>query len=265
MKKITVLLLSSLLGFLTFAVSADEIPMETLSNSNAIGTRVDVPSPVSSMNQKVKLPAITSVSALPPVSDGNTQALKNEVHNLQALVSQQTRQINMLKQQLDSSYQKLNHRLEKRQQRAKLVMAAPTPAAEQQFSTNNNAQSADSELQAYQTAFGLVTKRDYPHAITKLNDYLFAYPNGKYAANCHYWLGEIYYNNMKFNKAESEFLIVIGQYSKSSKVADANYKLAMIDLARGNDGNAKVKLGALIKKYPNSAAAALAKQQLQKI
>jgi tol-pal system protein YbgF len=117
------------------------------------------------------------------------------------------------------------------------------------------------ELQAYQSAFNLLRSKKYPAAITKMQGYLKDYPDGKYAVNAHYWLGEIYYLQKKLPQAITEFQTVLDHYPNSEKVPDAMLKLAMIYSAKGEYEKSHQLFQKIKNKYPNSAAARLMEQQ----
>jgi TolA-binding protein len=66
-----------------------------------------------------------------------------------------------------------------------------------------------------------------------------------------------------YSASATEFDTVIKQYSDSPKVPEAMLKLALIHENQGKHAQAQTELRQLKKKYPKSAAAKLADQQLQ--
>ena len=48
------------------------------------------------------------------------------------------------------------------------------------------------EAEAYRAAYALVQGRQFEQAIPAFKQFLQRYPDGQYAANAHYWLGELY-------------------------------------------------------------------------
>lgn len=119
------------------------------------------------------------------------------------------------------------------------------------------------EQQMYQTAIDLLPSKKYEASGNKLRNYLRLYPQGVYAANAHYWLGEINFLQKNYDAAEEEFKTVIDKYSKAKRVPDAMLKLALVHQNQGRDNRAKQELQAVVKNYPGSAAAQLAKSQLE--
>lgn len=118
------------------------------------------------------------------------------------------------------------------------------------------------EQQMYQTAIDLLPDKKYEASESKLRDYLKAYPKGIYVANAHYWLGEINFLQKNFDAAEEEFKIVVDKHAKSKRAADAMLKLALVHQNQGREAQAKQELSQVVKRYPGTSAAQLAKKQL---
>jgi len=70
------------------------------------------------------------------------------------------------------------------------------------------------------------------------HDFLNRYPKDELAANAHYWLGETYYADKKWNDAIVEFQRVIKDYKGSDKAPDALLKIGMSFQAQGDCQNA---------------------------
>lgn len=122
-----------------------------------------------------------------------------------------------------------------------------------------------SEVSAYKSAFELLRDGNYQLAATKFEEFLTLYPEGKYADNAQYWLGEANYVTRNFSVAKNEFSKVISDYPRSTKVSDALLKIGYIHYEEGDWENSKDYLTQVINKYPRSTAANLAKKRLQRI
>ncbi len=110
----------------------------------------------------------------------------------------------------------------------------------------------------YQIAFQAVQQRRFNDAADGLSAYLQKYPEGEYADNAQYWLGEIYLLQESFDRAELAFSQLINQFPTSDKRSDALYKLGQVNDRLGNDAKAKTYLQRVIKEHPNTASARLA-------
>ncbi len=118
------------------------------------------------------------------------------------------------------------------------------------------------EKATYDAAYGLVSAKAYADAIDAFTGYLNIYPNGKYAANANYWLGELNANQQSYPTALKYLQVVVDQYPQSTKAADALLKLGIINKRLGNDAKAKAWFDQLLKQYPQSSAAKSAKEYI---
>lgn len=121
------------------------------------------------------------------------------------------------------------------------------------------------EQQIYQTAYNLIKAKKYNEAVTALQGMLKKYPSGQFASNAHYWLGELYGLMGKNDLALNEFNIVVQTYPDSPRVSDAQLKVGMILAAQFKWPDAKTALKKVVNRYPGSASARLAAEQLKQI
>jgi tol-pal system protein YbgF len=121
----------------------------------------------------------------------------------------------------------------------------------------------DKQKAIYDGAYELITKQQYSDASVGMSNYLSQYPNGDYAANAHYWLGEIGLVGGDLISAQTHFQAVVTQFPSSPKIADAQLKLGYIYYQQGKWALARQTLESLIKQHPNTSAATLATQRLQ--
>ncbi len=203
---------------------ADEIPVEDFSTS------------ASAANYQQSAPLEQQVARLNQQMQNLTQM------NLPAKIDALQQQVQQLRGALDTA----QHTIE--------ILQNGQP---QKQSGNLVSVAGNSELQEYQSAFNLLRDKNYPDAVTKMQDYLTDYPNGKYAANAHYWLGEVYYLEAKLPEAAKEFKTITDNYPDSEKEPDSLLKLAMIYDTQGRHQAAHQLFQKIRTKYPDSAAARL--------
>lgn len=139
----------------------------------------------------------------------------------------------------------------------KTSTSTSTPPASEKINTN--------DIPHYQEAFDLLSDHQYEKAQQAFLAYIGNYPNGKYIADAHYWLGEIYNIDKNYRNAESEFQRIVANYPQCAKVTDAQLKLAMIHANTGKIDKAKTELRAITQKHPDSAVAQLANIRLQQL
>jgi len=131
---------------------------------------------------------------------------------------------------------------------------APTPAAAP----------AATEKQAYDAAYDLlVRQRKIPEAISALEAFLNQYPDGDYADNAQFWLGEARYAGQDYAGAIDDFQALVKRYPQSPKVPDALLKVGYIRYAQGDYAKAREVFDGLVRHYPGTAAARLAEQRLE--
>jgi tol-pal system protein YbgF len=118
---------------------------------------------------------------------------------------------------------------------------------------------------AYREAFGMLKAGQYEQAIKGFTRYLQQYPNGQYADNAQFWIGEAYYVMRKFEPAIAQYQKLINNYPDSQKQAHARLKIAYSFDELGRRDQAVQMLTQLKQEYPDSSAAHLADERLQRI
>jgi len=129
-------------------------------------------------------------------------------------------------------------------------------------------QKSDKEL--YDGALSLIqkdgkkkpNKKDYQSATNLLKELIKNYPKSTYVANAYYWMGEIYYVQGDFKRAFLEFEKVGKHDSKHTKAPGALLKQGYCFVELKNTDSAKVFFHSVIKQYPKSQEAKLAKEKL---
>lgn len=119
--------------------------------------------------------------------------------------------------------------------------------------------------EAYKRAYDQFTKGDIGNAKEGFKKFLGTHPKSKLAENAHYWLGECYFAEKKYEEAILEFDEVIKKYPKGNKVPDALYRQGLAFLEMKDIINAKLILREVIKRFPKSDQAKRARKKLQEI
>ena len=121
------------------------------------------------------------------------------------------------------------------------------------------------EQQAYQSAFDLLKSGRYEDAAVAFQQFVAEFPTGSYADNAQYWLGETYYITRQFQRAVQEFERLVSMHPNSQKLTHALLKIGYAHDELGNKAEAERVLGELMERYPQSAAAGLARKRLLSI
>jgi len=117
----------------------------------------------------------------------------------------------------------------------------------------------------YNSAYNDYLKGSYDLAMREFQEYLANFPTTELADNATYWIGECYYRQRRFRQAVEQFDTVLERYSRSDKVAAATLKKGYALLELGERSQGVVQLRHVIKQYPNSDEANLARQRLREI
>lgn len=118
------------------------------------------------------------------------------------------------------------------------------------------------ERQEYEGAFNFLREGRHGDAIAAFKQYLNNYPQGRYAHNARYWMGEAHYVTRKFDQALVDFQKVLDDYPNSNKVPDASLKLGYTYYELKDFDQARKVLAGVVKQYPTSKAASLAEKRL---
>ncbi len=108
-------------------------------------------------------------------------------------------------------------------------------------------------------------RKNYETARDAFEKFIETYPDSDEADNARFWIGEVYYNEQWYEKAILEYQKVIDDYPNGNKVAAAYLKQGIAFHKLGEIGNAKLILKELIRKFPDSNEANIARQKINRI
>lgn len=121
------------------------------------------------------------------------------------------------------------------------------------------------EDEIYRMAKQAFDQGDSDAARKKFQELIERYPKSERADNAQFWIGEIYYREKWYEKAILEYQKVIENYPKGNKVPASLLKQGLAFLNLGDSANSRIILEELIKKYPESNEAKIAKETLKDI
>ncbi len=122
-----------------------------------------------------------------------------------------------------------------------------------------------SEQDAYRQAFDLLKDRDYDAAKKKFAAMLVQYPDGQFADNGVYWLGEIGYVTKDYPAALTHFNRLVTDYPGSPKLPSAMLKLGYIYYDQGDMDQARKMLEAVTQRFPDTTEGRLAQGRLEQM
>ncbi|MCK7596028.1 tetratricopeptide repeat protein [Microbulbifer sp. CAU 1566] len=201
------------------------------------------------------------------------QVLQQEVQELRGAVEELKHEVKRLRQQRTEDYMDLDRRI------ARISGEAPSsgaPDGEASNGANGSAsdpvantggtapggqKSTQDEQNRYSDSIGLARKGDYSAASKGLKSLLDDFPNGQYAPNANYWLGEIALVQGQVEEARTWFVALLDGYPNSSKVWDGRYKLGTVYHQLGDNAKAKELLEQVA--ASDARASRLAKEYLK--
>ena len=231
---------------------ADDAPVVSI-------TPVDNDASVNVNNTLNNLPLDQRVGILErQISAMNQVGLLNQVNTLQQSV-----------QDLQGKVQVLNHTLETLQAQSTSQYADLDARLIQNKPVNNvNSSNNNNEKTLYQKAYASIQAKHNAEGLTQMKNYLAQFPHGEYAANAHYWLGQLYVlkgDSVSLNHAVTEFKGLIAQYPTSDKIKDATLKLGYVYVLQNQNTQAKAQFRKVMKDYPGTSDAQLAESRLAQL
>jgi len=176
--------------------------------------------------------------------------------------------------ELQNQLQSLRGQMEDQQHQIEQLKSskavASSPEGEKPSATTPNTPAVSqadvlNQQHLYQKAYDAISQRRYSEGKTELQMYLQQYPQGEYAVNAHYWLGEINLMGGDLGESEKEFKTVLQDYPHSPKAIDASLKLGFMAYDGEAWAQAKQYFQQVLTQAPNTAAAQLAEQRLQEM
>lgn len=242
------------------AVAAEPAPViEVTAGSTVSGTTSSLSEQLGSLERKLDARNRAQVNVQRQLDE-----LQNEVNELRGITELHTYQLSQVLDRQRELYQELDRRVSEALKPANQVPAALVAPSDNAGGVNYSSNLTENE--AYDRAVNMVLKdKRYEQAIPEFEAFNQKYPNSSYAANAHYWLGQLLFNKGELAKARQEFDVVVTQFPDSSKRSDAMLKLAMVEQKENNSAKAIAIYQKLLAEYPNSSAAKLAQPRLKSL
>lgn len=191
---------------------------------------------------------------------GQLDELRNDIDDMRGSIELHNHQLEKLLERQRELFLELDRRFEDMQASSNEL---GTDIANTSGSATSSTASAGDEQGLYQSAVNLILKdRDYEKAVPAFQGFLSQYPSSDLAPNAHYWLGQLLYNQQKFDEAKTQFETVVSTFSNSPKRGDSLLKLGLIEKSLGNLSAANEFFQTVVNEYPNSTSARLASQEL---
>lgn len=179
-----------------------------------------------------------------------TEELAQEVRELRGIVEQQSYELRKIQQQRIDDYRSLDKRIA---DLGEASISSSEDSAVTELGAEHPAAVAPplglSEKEVYRQAYTLVKNRDFDNAVQAFERFLVQFPDGSYAGNAYYWLGELFDLRGDLPNAQKSMVALISQFPDHRKVPDAHYKLAKIFHKMGDAEQAKTHANLVIDQF----------------
>ncbi len=182
--------------------------------------------------------------------------LRQEVMEIRGQLEEYSFRVDQMQQDSRDRYVDLDDRISRLSDAKESRRSAPAPTEVREQSAQQ------AEKAVYENAFAYIRAKQFDQAKKALQRQLQDYPDGKYADNAYYWLGEVDMAKGLYDDARISFEMVLTDFPESSKVPDACYKLGRVYDMLGDSEKSRQALLTVIQQYPQSAAARLSETYL---
>lgn len=122
-----------------------------------------------------------------------------------------------------------------------------------------------SEQRDFDAALAVFRKGEYVNANTAFADFLKRYPQSGYRASALFWLGNAQYATRDYRGALASFRSLIQQAPDHARAPEAVLSIANCQIELKDTAGARKTLDDLVKAYPQSEAAAAARERLARL
>ncbi len=202
--------------------------------------------------------------------------MQQEIRELRGKLEEQQNAMQHLGQKQEKLFLNLDARINQLDPNAVKDVAvenSPAEAQAQTFPAQQQEMLGTNEKALFEAANSLMQQQKFAEAILDFRDLLWQFPEGSYACEAYYWLGELYRmqwhankdDNGLLNHAKDSFNIVINKYPQQEREGDALLKLALLEMEQDHLAAAKDLLLQVVNKYPDSARARVAENNIARI
>ena len=194
------------------------------------------------------------------------QLLQQEVQELRGIVELLQYELAELKVREEERYLELDARY----QHVRQIMGGTAPVINPDdlaidVADASEMAAAPSVKKLYDTGLELIRNRQYDQAVIQLKSVIDQFPEGAFAANAYYWLGEVYAAKPEPNYEEARQALtqVITFFPSHRKVPDAAFKLGKVYHLMGDCVRATELLNQVVEQHSGKSVSKLAETYLK--
>lgn len=196
------------------------------------------------------------------------QALREENARLRGQVETLNYELESAKKRQQDFYVDLDGRLRKLETAPAPAAAEAKPGEDELTAASDPAKKPVSDPAAesrdYEAALNLFRANKIKDAAAAFEAFVKGYPDSTLTPNAQYWLGNAHYSLRDCKKAIDAHKLVVSKWPQHPKAPDSLINIATCQQELGDAKGAKLSFDTVLSKYPDSSAAATAKQRLKK-
>lgn len=193
---------------------------------------------------------------------------RDVLHSTRATSSSTAREIEETLGRLEGKLDDIMARFRIASERAPARPADPAPAnpnpANPAPTTPGGTGGAVNPTQLYDQATQDLTQGRYSMALNTYREYLRRFPDTDLADNAQYGVGECFFAQSQFDSALVEYTRVGSKWGSGDRAPAALYKLGLCQERLGRTADAKATFEDLVKRFPQSGEAQLARDRISK-
>ena len=195
-----------------------------------------------------------AAAANQPVDAKKVKKMEKEISSLKSELNQKNLLISDLKAQVQLQKDRLSN----------VESGSYSTAAASGYKVSVGDVSQEEYEQKYQEGYELFNAREYSAAAQIFESLLASSVSHNLSDNAQYWIGECHYAMRQYDKAIMDFEKVF-TFPKSNKLDDAQFKLGLCYIRKGENGKAKEEFQRLLDVYPNSEYLSRAENHLNSL
>jgi tol-pal system protein YbgF len=118
------------------------------------------------------------------------------------------------------------------------------------------------ELAAYEAPLAQFRAGDFKGSLPGFQQFVARYPASAYAPAAQYWIGSAHYAIKDYKSAIAAHRVLVERYAGSPRVPDALLSIAESQVQLGDRKSANATLNRVIKEFPETEAAKIARERL---
>ena len=233
----------------------------TATNQRIDQLQKDLDERIATLERQLKSGALVDLA-------NNVEGLKSDVAKIRGQIEVLTYELDQSQKRQRDLYVDLDARMRKLEGAAGAAASDAAPAdataaaGAAATSAGSAATSAGAEQRTYDAALDQFKRGDFQGAITGFTAFVKTNPKSALAPSAQYWIGNAHFARKDYKAAIASQRQLLLTWPDSPKVPDALLNVASAQAELGDNAAARRTLEELIGKFPQSDAAAKAKQRL---